>query len=98
MGLDATDRGVLEKIIDHGIEKIPELLPVFRTSEIKSRFQITNPEEFCYGHVHGRIFAEFAAHYAVTHGDIVPDDEMNEVGNILEKRSKEIKNAIFNCG
>jgi len=98
MGLDYTDRGALEKIIEHGIEKIPELLPFFRDSQTKSRFQITNSEEFCYGHIQGRIFTEFASYYVTTHGRILSDDEIKEFGEILEKRSRDIKTAIFNCG
>jgi len=98
VSLDTTDRGTLEKIIEHGIEKIPTLLQSFRTQETKARFQIINPEEFCYGHIHGRIFAEFAAHYVITHGKNMSDDEVTEVGEVLERRSKDIKIAIFNCG
>ena len=98
MGLDYTDRGVFEKIIDHGIKTIPDLLPSFRDTQTKSKFQITNPEEFCYGHITGRIFAEFASYYVTTHGKMISNDEIKEIGEILEKRSRDIKTAIFNCG
>ena len=98
MGLDITDRGALEKIIEARIQEIPKLLQIFRTEEIKSRLQISYPEEFCYGNMHGRIFGEFTVYYFSTHKITMPDDDVKELGEILEKRSREIKDAIFNCG
>ena len=100
MSLDYTDRGVLEKLIEYEINQVPILIETFRDPETKTRLQITNPEEFCYGYIHGSIIRGFIAHYLDRHKDIqiISDVIMKEMGKIIQKRSREIKDGIFNCG
>jgi hypothetical protein len=99
MSLDYTDRGILEKIIEHEIENIPIFLSKFRDLRIKSEYQITNPEEFCYGRTYGTIIARFEAYYSSNHNaNTISDKVMKELGEIVQKHLRDIKDAIFNCG
>jgi len=99
MGLDATDRGLLEKHIDAQIKGIPALMKTMRSSEVKKFLQIKDESEVVFGMVLGGILEKFYFYYTVSKFvQQVPLDAMFEVIDIVMKRSAEIKDAIFKCG
>lgn len=98
MGLNDNDRVTIEKTIDHAIQEIPKLIQTFRNQETKKHYQITTPDEFTYGFIHGKIITMFSAQFVVTHNRELNDHEFAELAQILQRRSRELKDAIFNCG
>jgi len=98
LGLDLSDRGALERIIEIRIEEIPDIMRVFRNQDIRERHQIRNADEFAYGYIYGKIIATFEAHMITTHQKEMSQDKVNEMFSITEKRTKEIKDAIYKCG
>jgi len=86
-------RGKVEKIIDEVISGIPKNVDMARTISAAKEFQIKNPDDFALGIAWGVILRAISECY-VTMYDRVP----SEVSDIVIKRTKEIKEAIFKCG
>jgi len=98
MVLDDKDRGFLENIIDNVISQIPSTVDMARTISKVRQFQIENPNDFVLGMAWGEIFKTFSGYYAQIHSRVMTDEESNKVADIIENRTKEIKEAIFKCG
>lgn len=96
MGLDEISRGILEKEIDAVIREIPEEVRTFR--QLKSLFQIKEEADFVYGLAIGHILYPFILSYFATYGRKPTPAEYDEIRQIIIKRSREIREAIFNTG
>jgi len=77
---------------------MPEIIQIFRSDKIKHEYQIKNPDEFTYGYIHGKIMTLFSASYVTTHENPLGDEQFIEIRDVLKRRSRDIKEAIFNCG
>ena len=96
MTLDANSRGALESIIDGVIKQTPSLVETFRKA--KSRMQITNESDYVFGLESGVIFGSFTA-LLISLKNRQPDlEELDQIMDILIRRSREIRDAIFNIG
>lgn len=98
MGFDLHDRGAIEKIIEIRIEEIPDIVKVFRNELERKQKQIRNADEFVYGYVFGKIIATFEAHIIERHHREMTQSEVDEMFQIAEKRMREIRDSILNCG
>ena len=98
MVLNEQMRGSLEKTIDHTILKIPKIVRMARTVSAAKEFQVKNPDDFALGLAWGYIIRAFSVHYATKYHGMPSEEEMNELSDIVIKRTKEIKEAIFKCG
>lgn len=96
MGLDPTTRGVVEQIIDDHIKTIPRYVQEFRA--IKPALQIKEESDFVYGMIWGQIVSNVTVHYMYTLKRQPSPEEMKEASDIILKRSREIRDAIFNAG
>jgi len=98
MVLDAEMRGNLEKVIDNAISKIPKTVDMARTVTAVRELQIKNPDDFALGLAWGDIIRAFSERYALKHSGLPSEEETSEISDIVMKRTKEIKEAIFKCG
>lgn len=99
MGLDPTDRGLLEKHIDAQIKGIPALMKTMRSSEMKKFLQVKDESEVVFGMVLGAVLEKFYFYYTLSKfSQQVPLDIMVEIIDIVMRRAAEIKDAIFKCG
>ena len=98
MVLDEEMRGILEKVIDHTISKIPKIVDMARTVSAIRELQIKNPDDFVLGLAWGDIIRAFSERFALKRSGVPSEEETGEISNIVMKRTKEIKEAIFKCG
>ena len=91
-------RGKLEKIIDQEISGVPNTVDMARTVSAAKEFQIKNPDDFALGIAWGGIIRAFSERYVTMYGRVPSGEEMSEASDIVIKRTKEIKEAIFKCG
>ena len=99
MGLKGEDRGMLEKIIDQQVSSIGKHVKIWRSPEYQKLYQIKDPDDFAYGHAQGSIITKFETYYGLVYHNKNPtDDEIDEIAEIILKRSREIKEAIFKSG
>ena len=98
MVLDAEARGQLEKIIDREISSIPDTVEIGRNLINKKEFLVANPDDFALGMALGTIIATFSNSYSAKYHKMPSAEDLEEINDIFIKRTKEIKDAIFNCG
>lgn len=98
MVLDNVDRGFLEKEIDRAISEVPLVMKAVRESGYKKIANIREETDYVLGYVMGEIIKGFSIYFATRHGRIATPEELQEMTSIPLKRTKEIKDAIFNCG
>jgi len=91
-------RGKVEKIIDEVISGIPKNVDMTRTVSAAKEFQIKNPDDFALGIAWGVILGAISECYVTMYDRVPSEEEMSEVSDIVIKRTKEIKEAIFKCG
>lgn len=92
MPLGAEYRGVLERQIDSYISLIPQYVTMFRDKQ--SEMHVKEPDDAVFGYVLGCIVTSFAPtliHLAFAN-KLTPDT-MVEVGEILFRRSAEIRES-----
>jgi len=99
MVLDTNDRGQLERSIDIQIKGIPLLISSFRDQDVKKFFQYKDENDVVFGMVFGSIIEKFGFYYNGIHNtDVPPADVASEVLDVIMRRAREIKEAIFKCG
>ena len=98
MVLDDQMRGKLEKIIDQSILGVPQTVDMARIVSAAKEFQIKNPDDFALGITWGVILRAISECFATMYDRMPSEEERNEISDIVLKRTKEIKEAIFKCG
>jgi hypothetical protein len=95
--LSAEVRGVLEHQIDSYLSLIPQYVETFRDKQ--SQFHLNEPNDAVFGYVLGTITASFAPTLTqLAFVNKFTPDIVVEVSEIIFRRSKEIRNRIFNTG
>jgi hypothetical protein len=94
--LDGNTRGILEKLIDEAVIKLPALLFVARAN--KSAWHIQNETDYVIGVAHGKIMTAFLSDFVYRYSREPSLDEMTEASNVVFKRSAELKKAAFESG
>ncbi len=98
MVLNAEDRGFLENIIDKQIKEVNVVIEIARSEPNKKEWQIKNDADFTLGWVLGVIFNDFAFYFSHFHKTMMDQEQVDQVIEIISKRVREIKEAIFKCG
>ena len=89
-------RGSLENYIDHMIKvHVPLIVSRFRQKEVKDTLQYKNEEDFLYGAIYGAITYGFMERYI---SNISTEDEALEIRDIIVRRMRDVKEAIFKTG
>jgi len=96
--LDDNDRGFLENLIDKQIQGVEDIVSIARNENNKKEWQIQNDGDFTLGWALGVIFNDFALYYSQFHKAYMDQEQVNQAINIISKRIREIKEAIFKCG
>jgi hypothetical protein len=98
MGLSITDGGILEKIINQEIARIPSEIKPFKDPKLRNRFQLKEPNDFIFGVAFGSILADFSSYYTHLYQNQPDQSEVDEAISVITNRMAEIRNAIFNSG
>jgi hypothetical protein len=94
MVLDSKNRGILEKEIDNSIAAIPIFIKKYRDTTMKARLQYKDEADFVMGFVWGKIIFTFVHNFWIKNRRFPSKDEVKEIHLIIERRTKEIKEAI----
>ena len=98
MVLDEHDRGFLENIIDSEIKDVPTIMEIARLPRYQKEWQIKSDVDLVLGWTMGSIFSEFGRYYSNRHQENLAPKDVSQVVNIIIKRVRGIKEAIFKCG
>jgi hypothetical protein len=98
MVLDSKNRGMLEKEVDNTIDAIPIFIKKYRDSTMKARLQYRDETDFVLGFTGGKIIFTFIHNFWIGNRRFPTKDEVEEIHLIVEKRTREIKEAIFQSG
>lgn len=97
MPLNQILRGILEIYIDEGIANIPTLVTACRQGN-PTQTGIITIEDYIFGLVHGMVIGKFVTTYKNLYSENPSPDINQEVTSIIFRRSKEIRDAIFDQG
>src|SRR5262245_38945729 len=97
MPLDMRERGALESSIDSAVRGMPGFCRVFRTF-LPRELSVKEFEDYAIGFAHEYIVASFNSFYVNVHSQPVHKEIAVEVLQIIYKRSRELKDAIFSAG
>ncbi len=98
MVLDSRDRGYLENLIDNEIKEVPNTMEIARAPRYQKEWQIQSDVDLVLGWTVGVIFTRFGSYYANFHNENLALEDLDQAVDIVIKRVREIKEAIFNCG
>lgn len=98
MNLNSEARGALEKIIDDAIKGIPQQVSLFRRQSMKSELHLTKEEDFVLGMTWGSIMSIFIGRQMIQYQRLMMQNEKEEMLAIILKRTREMRDAIFNVG
>ncbi len=98
MTLSNEERGFLERRIDSSIKEIKTTIVIARNEDNRKEWQIQNDGDFALGWALGTIFNDFAFYYSNIRQSKPNQEEMDEAIEIISKRVRELKEAIFKCG
>jgi hypothetical protein len=98
MAIDLTMRGLLEQYIDSIVIAIPNIVRVFFDPSKKVQLQIQNENDFALGIALGNIQNAFLTSFVSIQARYPTLEELEEISNIIFKRTPEIRNAIFSAG
>jgi len=98
VALDNEDRAFLEKTIDSIINQVPTIMTMARTEEYKKFFQYKDERGVVLALAMGMIYGGFVQYFITRHERNINPDETGETNGVILRRTREIKDAIFNCG
>lgn len=98
MVLDEYDRGYLENLIDREIKLVPSTMELARMPRYQKEWQIKSDADLVLGWAVGDIFTGFGMYYANLHKETLPPEDLDQAVDIVIKRVREIREAIFKCG
>jgi hypothetical protein len=98
MVLDSKHRGILEKEIDNTIQAIPIFVKKYRDITMKARLQYRDEADFVLGFACGKIIFTYIHNFWIKNRRFPSKDEVEDMHLIIERRIREIKEAIFRTG
>jgi hypothetical protein len=90
--LDATARGLLDKIIDEIEETIPFIL--WGTRETGKKQYIQNAEDYVRGAVQGYIGGKFFSVFSMMYQRYPDEEERKEMQEVINNRATELRTII----
>jgi len=97
MSLNPYMRGVLENLIDQAIN-MTSIFVIMARNNNTPEFGIKTLDDYVLGIVQGSIMGTFVSFYRSSLAQDLPPNLQTEVGQIIFRRTKEIREAIFNVG
>ena len=98
MPLDNEDRAYLEKTIDRTVRQVPDIVTMSRDEGYQKHSQYKEADDFVLGFATGMIYGAFIQYFVARQQRQPTDDEVTEANQVILRRMREIKDAIFNCG
>jgi len=96
MALDDEDRVFLEKTII--IKQVPDLVKMARVEEYKIFVQYKDEGDLVLGLALGMIYGAFVQYFVTRQQRQANSDEVSGANQVIFRRMREIKDAIFKCG
>lgn len=97
MGLTPTDRGVLEKLVDESLEYCPPFVNLLRDKDSPIGKHLKNVEDYVLGQMHGFVIGGYLDYISKQY--TLPTPELlDEIQQVLQNRTPEMKEAIFKQG
>jgi len=96
--LDTETRGVLDKTIDIAIQELPYMVKIYRMPKFKSYMMLKEENDFVFGYVWGHVITTMSTYIQSSQKRPPRDDEMEEVNEVMIRRSADIRKAIFDTG
>ena len=94
MALDAQTRKVVKNIIDQAISMIPAETKIIQQSHLKSELKLKEENDFILGMVWSYIIFNATNYYVNRFGKSATNEELSDLVNIVQKRIKEMKDAV----
>ena len=98
MALDDEDRAFLEKTIDTILKQVPVIVQMARDEGYQKHSQYKEADDFVLGFATGMIYGAFIQYFVARQQRQPTDDEVTEANQVILRRMREIKDAIFKCG
>ncbi len=98
MALDNEDRAYLEKIIDSTIRQVPTIMKMARNEDYKKFILYKDEWDVVLALSTGIIYGRFAEYFVTRHQREPNTDEVSEGNQVVLRRTRKIKDAIFKCG
>ena len=98
MALDNEDRASLEKVIDGIINQVPAIMKMVRTEEYKKFVQYKDEGDVVLALATGMIYGAFTQYFISRQLREPNPDEISEINQVIYRRARETKEAIFKCG
>jgi len=98
VALDNEDRAFLEKTIDSIINQVPAIMTMTRTEEYKKFIQYKHEWDVVLALAMGMIYGVLTQYFITRHERTTNPDETSESNQVIFRRTREIKDAIFKCG
>jgi len=98
VALDNEDRAFLEKTIDSIINQVPTIMTMVRTEEYKKFIQYKDEWDVVLALAMGMIYGVLTQYFITRHERNTNPDETSESNQVILRRTREIKDAIFKCG
>jgi len=88
----------VEKCIDNEIVRMETVIGIARNESNKKEWNIKNEADFALGWAIGSVITNFTHYYIAFHKVPLNKEGLDQSTEIITKRIREIKEAIFNCG
>jgi len=98
VALDYEDRAFLEKTIDSIINQVSTIMTMARTEEYKKFIRYKDEGDVVLALATGMIYGAFVQYFNTRQKREPNPDEVSEANEVIFRRTKEIKEAIFKCG
>ena len=95
MTLNQEDRAFLDKDFFQFLDQIPSIVLLSRTEDYKMSIQFNGADDFVLGFTNGMLWVGFINYFVSRHKRELAEDEAKEFFDILHKRNRVIKEAIF---
>lgn len=98
MSLDERARGELEHLIDFNIQNVPMLVKSLFSPQTRAEWQIQNQNDFLTGYVVGIIRQGYIDFFNRVYERLPNQQELLEINDIIYRRTRDIREAIFKVG
>jgi hypothetical protein len=92
--LSASERGLIEQMIDLIIAKIPNITRIARDTDYHKTLGVSNDIDYLMGYLMGYVSSVIFATFFTEGRRYFSDDLTDEIGKVIQRRASEIKSTI----
>lgn len=98
MSLDYTTRGIVEQEVENAINDIPDMMELYRQPNKRSLYQYKDESDFILGLSLGRVLFVTICNFKIKFLRSASSEEVAEIRKIIDRRTPELREAIFRVG